>query len=332
MSWLGSRRPRAGDLVEIRSAEEIAATLGPDATLDALPFMPEMLRHCGQRVRVSKRSHKSCDTINKTGNRRMDRTVHLEGLRCDGSAHGGCQAGCLLFWKEEWLRPVSDASPAAPTPQAQPETIARLERATRREPEVTDAPVAYRCQATEHFAASRPIGRFDLAHYLEDLTSGNVGLFTFVRFALLAMFNYLERWRGGLGFPRFAGGRLHGKTPSLSLRLEPGDTVEVRSAEEIAQTLDTNGKNRGLWFDIEMVPNCGRQFRVARRVARIIDERSGQMMEFKNDCILLEGVACGGFLSKKRLFCPRAITPYWREIWLRKLEGASSGRGSAPRQ
>ena len=141
MSWLGSRKLRAGDLVEIRSAEEIAATLGPDATLDALPFMPEMLRHCGQRVRVSKRSHKSCDTINKTGNRRMDRTVHLEDLRCDGSAHGGCQAGCLLFWKEEWLRPVSDASPVAPTPRAQPrrsrDSSARRQ-ASRSEPKASE--------------------------------------------------------------------------------------------------------------------------------------------------------------------------------------------------
>ena len=32
--------------------------------------------------------------------------VHLE-TRCDGSAHGGCQASCLLFWKDAWLKPVS---------------------------------------------------------------------------------------------------------------------------------------------------------------------------------------------------------------------------------
>ena len=37
---------------------------------------------------------------------RMRNAVHLEGLRCDGQAHGGCQAGCLLYWKEAWLRRV----------------------------------------------------------------------------------------------------------------------------------------------------------------------------------------------------------------------------------
>ena len=25
-------------------------------------------------------------------------------VRCDGSAHDGCQAGCLLFWKLAWLK------------------------------------------------------------------------------------------------------------------------------------------------------------------------------------------------------------------------------------
>ena len=44
--------------------------------------------------------------------RRVDHAVHLE-TRCDGSAHGGCQASCLLFWKDAWLKPVSESSPAA---------------------------------------------------------------------------------------------------------------------------------------------------------------------------------------------------------------------------
>ena len=37
--------------------------------------------------------------------RSMKNAVFLEGLRCDGSAHGGCQRGCLFFWKEAWLKP-----------------------------------------------------------------------------------------------------------------------------------------------------------------------------------------------------------------------------------
>src|SRR6185503_9144504 len=88
--------------VEIRSKAEILATLDKSGRFEGLPFMPEMLAFCGKRFRVYKRAHKTCDTVNKTGGRRMNAAVHLEGLRCSGEAHGGCQAACLLFWKEAW--------------------------------------------------------------------------------------------------------------------------------------------------------------------------------------------------------------------------------------
>ena len=100
---------RAGDTVEVRSEQEILRTLDEDGKLDGLPFMPEMLGFCGQRYRVRARAHKACDTIDWQQYRRMENAVHLEELRCDGSAHGGFQAGCLLFWKEAWLRPVDPA-------------------------------------------------------------------------------------------------------------------------------------------------------------------------------------------------------------------------------
>ncbi len=60
------------------------------------------------------------------------------------------------------------------------------------------------------------------------------------------------------------------------LNLQSGDTVEVRSPEEIAPTIDENGRTRGLWFDWEMVPYCGGRYRVKDRVERIIDERTGR--------------------------------------------------------
>src|SRR5882762_1827335 len=97
---------RAGDWVEVRSVEEILATLDERGNLDALPFMPEMLQYCGRKFRVFKSAHKTCDTIATYENRSMRNAVHLEGLRCDGTAHDGCQAACLLFWKEEWLKPL----------------------------------------------------------------------------------------------------------------------------------------------------------------------------------------------------------------------------------
>src|SRR5262245_31435588 len=90
---------RAGDWVRVRSAEEILGTLDERGCLDNLPFMPEMLKACGQRFQVAGIAHKTCDTATLKGGRRMRNAVFLENMRCDGASHGGCQARCLMFWK-----------------------------------------------------------------------------------------------------------------------------------------------------------------------------------------------------------------------------------------
>ena len=73
--------------------------------------MPQMFQYCGQRFQVFKRAHKTCDPSIRwpVGGWK---SVHLE-LRCDGKAHGGCQVGCLLFWKDAWLRRLKEYDPAA---------------------------------------------------------------------------------------------------------------------------------------------------------------------------------------------------------------------------
>ena len=103
----GNNRPlRPGEIVEVRPAAEILATLDETGAFDDMPFMPEMLQYVGRRFTVSRRVEKICDTIAATGSRRVHDTVYLEDLRCDGSGHGGCQAGCRIYWKEAWLRRV----------------------------------------------------------------------------------------------------------------------------------------------------------------------------------------------------------------------------------
>ena len=70
------KRPlRTGDVVEVRSADEILATLDSNAALDRMPFMPEMVPHIGRRYRVTRRVDKICDTIAATGSRRMHATI-----------------------------------------------------------------------------------------------------------------------------------------------------------------------------------------------------------------------------------------------------------------
>jgi hypothetical protein len=96
--------------------------------------------------------------------------------------------------------------------------------------------------------------------------------------------------------------------------------VRVKSKREIARALDESGRNKGLSFDWEMLPHCGRTYRVRDRVEQIIDENTGAMIQLKSDCVILDGVACSGDLSEGRWFCPRAIYPYWREAWLRRID------------
>src|SRR5258706_9654215 len=95
----------AGDWVEVLSKEEILRTLDKNGQLEGLPFMPQMFKYCGKHFRVFKRAHKTCDTVFPIRGRKMSNAVHLE-TRCDGEAYGGCQAGCLIFWKEAWLKRV----------------------------------------------------------------------------------------------------------------------------------------------------------------------------------------------------------------------------------
>ena len=101
---------RVGDWVEVRSKDDILGTLDPNGELDGMPFMPEMFAFCGKKFQVYKRAHKTCDTVFPVRGRRVANSVHLD-TRCDGSAHDGCQATCLLFWRLEWLKPLgSNAS------------------------------------------------------------------------------------------------------------------------------------------------------------------------------------------------------------------------------
>ncbi|HEX6677875.1 MAG TPA: hypothetical protein VF486_23030 [Actinomycetes bacterium] len=325
---------KAGELVEVRSEAEILATLDSKGELDSLPFMPEMRQFCGRRFRVAKRAVKLCDTISWTGMYRMENAVHLEGVRCDGQAHGGCQAGCNTYWKEAWLKRLDDEGresvaaeslPAATAPAGPPSgcSIAELMAATRKDADASGEEV-YSCQATELLrAAPTRVPPWDLKQYVLDVSSGNTGVLALIRSVAVGVFNEYQdasrrlprplRIRGGRRYP-FIEGKLR-KTPHEALDLQPGELVRVKSKEEIVRTLDANNRNRGMSFDAEMLKYCGRQARVLRRVDRIIDEPSGRMMRLKNPCIILEDVIC---TSDFHRLCPRAIYPYWREIWLER--------------
>ena len=74
-----------------------------------------------------------------------------------------------------------------------------------------------------------------------------------------------------------------------------------------------------MFFDAELVPYCGGTYRVQKRVTKIVNENTGRMMHMKNPCIVLEDVFCRSRYSDCRMFCPRAIFAYWRDVWLERV-------------
>lgn len=326
---------KPGDWVEVLSQDEILASLDESGRLENLPFMPEMLQYCGKRFRVYKRSDKTCQYKVGWTIRRMENTVFLEGLRCDGSGHDGCEAGCLIFWKEAWLKRIdNDVVDANVLRRQRPAsalscTVEQLLAASRRTNEQGE-PV-YSCQETDVNEFSFPMKMWDPRQYIRDLRSGNLStglgdgsreqrwldsllsVYKILGAVTISMFNRVQQSRHGTSYPHIAG-ELE-KTPLEELNLQPGELVQVRSKEEIIATLNKQNRNRGLLFDWEMLTYCGGIYRVLRRVHHIVDDKTGKMLHMKNPCIVLEGVVCR---SDYHRLCPRAIYHYWREGWLRR--------------
>ncbi len=327
----------AGEFVEVRSAAEILSTLDEEGTLEGVPFMPEMLAYCGQQHRVFKRADKTCDTVNWTGLRRMERTVHLANLRCDGSAHAGCQAGCLLFWKEAWLKrsPAAAGAVDGPSRSETNGTVTPVHDCAWLETTVyriapQEGEVRYRCQATELPKASCPLPWWEPKQYVRDVTMNKISPLEVLRSIGIAAYSKILRRLTGRSYPHLKGTLK--RTPIEKLGLEPGDWVVVKTKDEILSTLDATGRNRGLTFDAEMLPYCGKRFRVLRRVERLIEETTGRVVELPGVAIILESVICTAHFRRS---CPRSIFPYWREIWLRRdaagpLEAAPASCAAEP--
>jgi len=338
---------RAGDWVEVRSKEEILRTLDKQGQLERVPFMPQMFKFCGQRFKVYKSAHKTCDTVNPIRSLRVADAVHLD-LRCDGEAYGGCQAGCLIFWKTAWLRRVdangrssprsSDASGQGNVHHSGDCTEEDVWKGTRKGTTDASAETRYQCQATQvpHYGMVLPW--WDVRQYVEDYMSGNAGFMRMLRGGLFAtyaslaqagiglgpfltwVYDFVQGLWGGIPWPRRSGTIPAGRpTPNQVLNLGPGEVVRVKSYKDILSTLDTDARNRGLMWDRDMVPFCEGIHRVKSRISRFVDEKSGLLITMRTPAVILEDVWCGARYSDCRMYCPRSIYSWWREIWLERI-------------
>ena len=209
-----------------------------------------------------------------------------------------------------------------------------------------DNDVRYSCQATQLMDATTDLKLWDARQYVEAYRSGNNSLSTVLKAIVYVLYYYgtlarsprlgvASRWFydrfqsiwGGSPFPRKAGkikaGQAH---PRLDLDLKQGELVRIKSYEQILETLNSSALNRGLSFDAELVPYCGKVFRVRTRIERFVDEKTGKMLKMKTPAVILDGAYCQSLYSGQRILCPRAVFLWWREIWLERVSESGAGR------
>jgi 2-polyprenyl-6-methoxyphenol hydroxylase-like FAD-dependent oxidoreductase len=301
---------QAGRVV-VRSAQEILATLDADGRLDAMPFMPEMIPYIGREMQVSRRIERTC--VEGAGNLRgLARTVALEGARCDGALHDGCQRGCLIYWKTDWLRPADRSMEIDPAAEAA--ALARLAALPTRVGE------AYSCQSTQLTAASYSLPNLHLRQLVREVRLGDLHLTGLGRILFRAVANRVRKAMGLAELGLIVG---QASKPSKGdLGLKPGDWVRIKSEGELRAALDATSRNRGLTFEPEMTRYVGGAYRVSQVVERIIDEQKGKMLRLDRT-VILDQVVCQGLCNKA---CPRKNPLFWREAWLERIEAPSTSR------
>ncbi|MFY9397999.1 MAG: hypothetical protein WAR22_06520 [Desulfomonilia bacterium] len=111
-----------------------------------------------------------------------------------------------------------------------------------------------------------------------------------------------------------------GRLPPLGLR--PGERVMVKTLDEILKTLDQNGKYQGLSFTVAQRKYCGGTYTVLKRLEKVFDERRWKLSRIK-DTVLLDSVVCDGDggVSREWDGCDRHCLLWWKEAWLKRVEG-----------
>lgn len=348
-----------GDVVEVKPAEVILAGLDDRGEFEDLPFMPEMLQFCGRRFVVDKIAFKACDTATWTGLRRMTDAVHLAGVRCDGQAHGGCQAGCLVFWKTAWLTRVSGPSPNGhtlertarrPSVPEQSRPQERVEaRATASPPACSgctrerltevahgacrprdagatpDRPV-YSCQATELTRAA-PVGIpfWDVTQYVQDVRTGNAAALKVLRGIAIGAFNLVQDLTRRKLPERFRirGGRrfpfIHG-TASRT----PAEKLDLQPGDWVkVKSIEQISATLNADNNNRGLSFDPEMLKYCGRTAKVL-RRVDRIVDESSGRMLEMKTPCIVLAdvictADYHRSCPRGVYSYWREIWLERV-------------
>jgi hypothetical protein len=106
-----------GDLVRVKSKEEIAATLAPDGRNRGLSFDREMMAYCGGTYRVRQRVRRFIDEARAQMVELKTDAVTLDDVVCSGEhsmIRWFCPRGIYPYWRESWLQRVAQPPVGAP--------------------------------------------------------------------------------------------------------------------------------------------------------------------------------------------------------------------------
>jgi hypothetical protein len=163
-----------------------------------------------------------------------------------------------------------------------------------------------------------PLKTSHIEQYWRELTDGNFGMRRFMVLAARGFIMEIAR-RVGLLKPLPLRGPGSQSEPSEPLDLQPGDVVQVRGQAKLRPLL-TGTARTAVFPSTVMLPYCGWTFHVKDMVRRIIDDKTGRMLNISKDCLILDGAVCSGERTPGCWFCPRQIYSFWREAWLRRVE------------
>lgn len=98
-----------GELVRIKSKDEIMKTLNKDLLNRGMGFEEEMSRFCGREARVLRRVDRCIDE--KTGKllRMKNPCILLEDTFCAGAYNVNCPRSIYSFWREIWLERIVES-------------------------------------------------------------------------------------------------------------------------------------------------------------------------------------------------------------------------------
>ena len=204
--------------------------------------------------------------------------VLLEGLRCSGAHHDGCQKACTIFWREAWLRKVEGLGTfqSSVDPEGSKWLRARLK--------TSSGPKTYFCQASEILNATR-----ELSHWER---FGKC----FSEFAQATAVSWKWRSASAYGCSGRSGrccSALRPRKPKVDSSRKPESAVWRVDRNQAASTSITETLNdKGIQPRPVLHPGHGtvmrREVQVKRKLEKIIVDGTGEMRQMRNT-VFLEG-------------------------------------------